>query len=318
MDFARVLVTGGAGLIGNRLVRRLSDNKVKTAIIDNLYVKMPMPEVSEYVVPYIADIRDKAAVERIFSEFRPQAIVHLAAIHHIPTCEREPYLAMDVNVMGTELMLEMAARHEAKAFVLASSAAVYDWVDQALVEDETPLRATDVYSTAKLANEYQLKCWSGRTGIKSVIARIFNVIGHDDPNGHLIPDILAQIGLEDGRVAKPWVSLGNTHTLRDYTHANDTASGLFAILDRWQVGDTIEAYNISRGSEHSVAEIVQLIGQYFGCEIEIRRDPARVRRVDRQHLLGDTEKTTQKLEWKAQYGIAEALKDILGKLVKRD
>lgn len=315
MPFKRVLVTGGAGFVGYRLVRELSARGIVSAPLDNLLVGMPLPASSETSYPFRADIRDVAEIDRIFGEFKPDIVVHLAAVHHIPTCEKNPHLAMDVNVMGTQTLLDASAKHGVSNFLLASSAAVYDWADGALVEDETPLRATDVYSTGKLCNEYQLRTWAGRTGGSGAIARIFNVIGHDDPNGHLIPDILAQLNISNGKIGTPRVHLGNTAPKRDYTHADDTARGLLAIVERhrWEPG--VQAYNVSFGQEHSVGDLVALIGRRFGSDIEIVRDESRVRRVDRLHLWGDQTKVRGLLEWQGRIPIEDAMRDILARLV---
>jgi nucleoside-diphosphate-sugar epimerase len=315
MRFERVLVTGGAGFIGNRLVRELSQRKVATAVVDNLLVKMPMPTASQFVRPYEADIRNQSAIEQILSEFKPEAIVHLAAIHHIPTCERYPSSAISVNILGTQILLDAAEKYGVKNFVLASSAAVYDWWDSALIEDETPLKATDVYSTSKLTNEHQLATWVSRTRGRGAIGRIFNVIGHDDPNGHLIPDILSQLEIEDGKVRVPRVQLGNTLTKRDYTHADDTARGILSSLDHLEWGRPVEAFNISYGEEHSAADLVEAIGRELGCDLEILHDETRVRHVDRLHLLGDQKKAYHILGWKARHAIDEALHDILTHLI---
>jgi UDP-glucose 4-epimerase len=315
MRFERVLVTGGAGFVGRRLVREFVERSVETAVVDNLFVATHMPSGAPILRTYETDIRDRAAIDRVCREFRPDVIIHLAAIHHIPTCERNPHLAMDINVVGTQTLLDAAAKHRVGHFVLASSAAVYDWSDSALIEDETPLKATDVYSTGKLANEHQVADWAAGTGGKVAIARIFNLIGHDDPNSHLVPEVLAQLTIENGCVKTPRVRLGNTLPKRDYTHADDGARGVLAILDHMENGRQVEAYNIARGEERSVVEIVEMIGRHFQCEIEIVFDQARVRPVDRLHLLGDPNKSHDLLHWRARYGLEESLRDILTQLV---
>lgn len=311
-SFDNVLITGGAGFIGNRLVRDLEAQGVHVGVLDNLFVGMPMPRASEFVSAFNADIRDAAAVEDVFARFRPQVIVHLAAIHHIPTCERQPHLAMDVNILGTQTLLDACEQHGVRDFVLASSAAVYDWWETALIEDETPLRATDVYSVGKLANEGQLRVWASRgSERRGAIARIFNVIGHDDPNGHLIPDILGQLDLAGDVPQNTVVRLGNLAPRRDYTHGDDTAAGLQAMLANLAACETVQAFNLSRGQEHSVVDLVDGIGRHFGVQLSIESDPERVRRVDRPHLLGDSAKSRAVLGWGAEISIDEALSKIL-------
>ncbi len=182
----RILVTGGAGFIGHRAVTWLAQNSdsVKLAILDNLSVGLPMPSAQTELSTYHADIRDTDELQRAFKDFAPDTIIHLAAVHHIPTCETRRSYALDVNVVGTENVLEAATLANVKRFTLASSGAVYDWNAGALVENESPLKPADNYSIAKYANETQVRLWADRTQNCARIARIFNTIGHDDPNGH--------------------------------------------------------------------------------------------------------------------------------------
>lgn len=303
---ARVLVTGGAGFIGHRLCANLAGEGRHVHIVDNLSVGMPMPSAGGLVSTAKLDICDEAGFDAQVQAFRPDSIVHLAAIHHIPTCEQKRAYSLTVNVVGTENVLAAAERHGVKRVVLASSGAVYDWADGALLEDSTPLRGLDNYALAKLTNESQLAFWSERTGCSARVARIFNTIGHDDPNAHLIPDVLNQIppGTKHTRIA-----LGNTEPRRDYIHANDTARGVQALLDdprdvRWDV------FNVATGVEISVARLVQEIGAAMGATIEIGEDAARKRRVDRPSQVASTAKIERLLRWKPRMQLATALKDL--------
>jgi nucleoside-diphosphate-sugar epimerase len=217
----RFLVTGGADFIGYRVVDTLLtiDASAEVAVLDNLSVGMPMPIRRARLATYEGDIRDRERVERVIVEFHPDTIIHLAAVHHIPTCERQRAYSLDVNLVGTETVLEAAEAKGVGRFVLASSGAIYDWRDGALDETDTPLRPSDNYSLAKRTNEFQLAFWSDRTGGFARIARIFNTIGHDDPNAHLVPDIIAQIPPGQKSVE---ISLGNLSPRRDYIHADDS------------------------------------------------------------------------------------------------
>src|SRR5262245_35287580 len=216
--FQSVLVTGGAGFIGTRVVARLRRRHIRTIVVDNGYVGLPLPAPENDLIPLKIDIRDRAALASVLSEHRPGSIVHLAAVHHIPTCEREPHLALDVNVLGTQSLLDAAAEVVVKNIVFASSGAVYKWENGPLDETRTRTDATDVYSISKLTNEYQLACWAGRVGARAHIARVFNTIGEGDPNGHLIPDILAQLSRQNDVVR-----LGNITPKRDYIDDDDVA-----------------------------------------------------------------------------------------------
>lgn len=303
---ATVLVTGAAGFIGSRVTPLLTGLGCKVVAVDDLSVGMPLPPASASLVPIVADIRDRDGLAAIFAAHRPDAVMHLAAVHHIPTCEAKPALAFDVNVMGTQSVLDAAAAAGTRDVLLASSGAVYDWRDGPLGEDDTPLKARDVYSITKLSNEYQVAGWAERTGSRTRAARLFNTIGTHDPNGHLIPDILAQIG-SDGRDAIVW--LGNTAPRRDYIFVDDIASGLVTLLGGMEA--PFEAFNLCSGVDLSVAELVGVIGDLLSVRVTIETDPSRVRKVDRLQQLGDPAKMAARFGWRAAWDARAALAQIM-------
>jgi nucleoside-diphosphate-sugar epimerase len=314
MDMAppqRILVTGGAGFIGHRVIRWLSANhsSAKLAILDNLSVGMPMPAATANLQTYASDIRDADELQKIFKEFAPDTVIHLAAVHHIPTCETRRSYALDVNVVGTENVLEAASLNKVQRFTLASSGAVYDWNAGALREDESALKPADNYSVAKYANETQVRLWADRTDSSVRIARIFNTIGHDDPNAHLIPDIISQI-TPGAAVAS--IGLGNLTPRRDYIHADDTSRAI-AMMTVAASGRGTEVFNVSTGADVSVAELVVLLGEVMGTDISVTEDKSRIRRIDRPSQLGSTEKIRKHIGFAPEKNLRIALGDILQK-----
>ena len=303
----RYLITGGAGFIGRRVVDNILDLGAQVLIVDNLSVGLPMPALRPGLLTHTLDIRDADKIEQVFASFSPNVVVHLAAIHHIPTCEQQRALSLDVNVVGTETMLEAAARANVARFVLASSGAVYDWNDGPLNEAATPLRAADNYSVAKHSNEMQTRLWAERTRAQAVIARIFNTIGPGDPNGHLIPDIIAQIP-EDA--ARADIALGNLSPRRDYIHVEDTARAISELATApFETG--FEVFNVATGEDVSVAELVKMLAGVMGVPIAVHEDSSRKRRIDRPSQLGDIRKIKRALGFEPRRNLREALADIV-------
>jgi len=309
--FQSVAVTGAAGFIGSRVLPRLLAKGVHVIAIDNGYVGLPLPTPTSDLTVLDLDIRDRAGVIEALKAHTPQAILHLAAVHHIPTCEREPHLAFDVNVLGTQSLLDAAAIAGVANIVFASSGAVYEWDSGALNEASTPTGATDVYSISKLANEYQIKGWAARTGARAHIGRLFNTIGSRDPNGHLIPDILEQIGTG---LAAATIRLGNTAPKRDYIYVDDTADAFVALLAGLTEGEPVDFFNICTGRELSVGELVAQIGELMGVNVSIESDPSRVRKIDRLQQLGDPGKIESRRGWKANWLARDALRQIITEL----
>ena len=302
----RVLVTGGAGMIGRRVAVQLVSAGDVVQVVDDLSSGLPMPGSVEGIV---ADIRDGDRLAGVFREFRPHAVVHLAALHHIPTCEKERVRCLDVNVSGTENVLSAAEQSGVERVVLASSGAVYGWAEGALGEDVSAIDAADNYGLTKLCNERQLRFWCERTGGSGRVARIFNTIAHDDPNAHLIPDVLAQ--LQGGGDGITTVRLGNLAPRRDYVHADDVATGLRALLDDHRQDVAFDVFNLCSGVEHSVEAMVGLVARIMDCRIRVETSAERRRRVDRPSQLGDPGKASAILGWRVTLDLAAALRRLI-------
>jgi len=266
-----------------------------------------MPEGGDALVTVQGDVRHADALDALLARVRPEVIVHLAAIHHIPTVETYRANALDVNVVGTERVLEAAERHGVPRVVLATSGAVYDTIDGPLSEDTSPLVAHDNYALSKLTNERQVAFWAHRTGGHALLARLFNTIGPGDPNGHLVPDITGQV---PAGAASAVVRLGNTSPERDYIFVEDVAAA-FARLATVEVVQPVEAINVCTGVEYSVLDVVAAVGAALGCELSVEVDPARVRRVDRPHQLGDPTRARSRLGWSASTLFGDAVARIV-------
>jgi len=304
-----ILVTGGAGFIGSRLVKKLSENGYQVVVIDNLTSNLPFVQLPN-VVNYNFDVRDYASIDEIVGECKPYCIVHLAAIHHVPTCEIERNYALEVNVIGTENLLLAMEKHQVSKLVFASTGAVYSPDFPVLNEDETPVDPFDNYSLSKFTNEKQIRFFQHRTNADVCIARLFNTIGANDPNAHLIPDILRQIDTEDSQVT---VKLGNIKSRRDYIHVEDTAN-LLMLMAISAPKKGLKTYNVCTGVEYSVEEIVQKIGILMNKPIAIEIDPDKIRKYDRISQIGNNQKVLNEFNTQLFFTIEDALKDILAKM----
>ncbi|HHG85300.1 MAG TPA: SDR family oxidoreductase, partial [Bacteroidetes bacterium] len=109
-DIKKILVTGGAGFIGSAVIAELQRHGVEVGVVDNLsfgnrkFIDIPDSHFFQQ------DILDKAALEATFQEFKPDWVIHLAAVHFIPWCNQHPYKAADINIRGTMHVLDAAQK----------------------------------------------------------------------------------------------------------------------------------------------------------------------------------------------------------------
>ena len=300
----RVLITGGAGFIGSTLGAHLVARGYEVHVLDDLsFGRRELAPVIDDRFHKI-DIRDRAAVERAMRTVAPQWVLHLAAIHFIPYCNANPVEAADINISGTINVLDACgSTATVEQVFVASTAAVYPIADGAMAEDH-PTGPMDIYGITKLATEKLASEFHLRTRIPTVVGRFFNAFGPNETNPHLIPEIQKQV-----RAGERVLRLGNLDPKRDFIHTSDMARAMEALLTCGAKG--CETFNIGRGIEYSVREIVAAFERELGEPLTIEVDPARVRKVERMHLLADVSKLKRTTGWEPEWGIDEGVRTLL-------
>lgn len=300
----KVLITGGAGFIGSALISYLQKLGHEVSVIDNLsfgnrdYIKLADKDF------YTLDILDYEKVEQAVCKINPDWIIHLAAIHFIPYCNQNPFESANINVRGTLNLLRAAKKLSGlKKVFFASTAAVYPISNQPLSEN-TILNPLDIYGLSKLAGEHLLNEFYLETQIPAVICRFFNAFGPNETNPHLIPEIQRQVN-SGSRL----IQLGNLEPKRDFIHTLDMARAVYMLLEKFDCG--IDIFNLGSGQEYSVVDVVRAFERQLGESISIQVDPARVRKVERMHLLADISKLQAFINWKPEINLDDGIKTLI-------
>lgn len=296
-----VLVTGGAGFIGSALCARLLAADRQVVAYDNLSRGR-----RELLPPAVAliegDIRDGARLRAAIADARPDALVHLAAMHFIPDCIARPQETMEVNVEGTRRVLDSCRQASIRSVVFASSGAVYEPSDEPCVEEHTALRPLEVYGESKLAAEDLARAFQQDTGTPTSVLRFFNAIGRNETNPHVIPHIFESLQSSDV------IRLGNMAPRRDYIDTRDLADAMLAVLD---AAHGFSIFNLGTGAACSVSEIVDLIGSILGRPITVVSEPARMRATERMLLVADIGRIHRATGWTPRISLKESLKDLV-------
>ncbi|NOZ49805.1 MAG: NAD-dependent epimerase/dehydratase family protein [Chloroflexi bacterium] len=304
-SYQRVLITGGAGFIGSHVVQRMLATAAEVAVVDNLSFgqKDWPPSTHERLHFITADIRDTSTLAQHFQAFRPDAVIHLAAIHFIPYCNQHPTEAADVNIMGTQQVLRCCELVQPRAVFIASTAAVYPIRDEANSE-EMSTGPTDIYGISKLTDEWLAELFHRRTGLRTIIGRFFNAYGPNETNPHVIPEIVRQL-----LAGQRQLVLGDIRPQRDFIHVTDLVRAVELLLQAPEPDFGI--FNIGTGVEYSVAEILRICEQILGETIQVIPDPARFRKVERMHLRADSHKLQQLTAWQPQVDMRSGLQELL-------
>ena len=263
----RVLVTGGAGFIGSALCRYLiAESDSRLLNVDKLtYAASPealatLGGNARYSF-HQADICDADAIGRLFAEFRPDAVMHLAAESHVDRSIDGPAAFIETNVLGSYVLLEAARRHwqglgtaerDAFRFLQVSTDEVYGSLGpEGAFTEQSPYAPSSPYSASKAAADHLAMAWSRTYGLPVILTNCSNNYGPYQFPEKLIP--LAVIRALGGEAIPVY---GRGLNRRDWLHVEDHVQGLWRAL---QVGRPGERYNFGGGAEHSNIEVVTLI-----------------------------------------------------------
>ncbi|HYP54384.1 MAG TPA: GDP-mannose 4,6-dehydratase [Pyrinomonadaceae bacterium] len=276
-DRRSILVTGGAGFIGSHLVERLlAEGRWRITVVDD-FNDFYAPETKRAnVAPHLkrehyklveADIRDAAALERVFREDDFECVVHLAARAGVRPSLAEPLLYAETNINGTLNLLEQSRARGVRQFVFGSSSSVYGINAKVPFSEEDPIRQpVSPYAATKAAGELLCHTYAHLYGLRCVALRFFTVYG-----ARQRPDLaihkFARL-IDDGR---PIPVFGDGTTRRDYTYVEDIIAGVRAAIDFGE--SRYEVFNLGESRTVELRELIELLEKELGKRAVVERRP---------------------------------------------
>jgi len=301
-----VLVTGGAGFIGPRLIGRLVERGNLVRVFDDLSSGRLL-NISELMktgaVNFIkGDIRDVTAIEVAASGC--DLIYHLAAQSLVPFSTERPELDMEINIEGTLNVLRAGKKAQSKV-VFSSSSTVYGKVSKTPTPENEPLVPSSFYGLSKLAAENYCRIYSELFGVPTVALRLFNIYGPGTNKGVMI-DLYRKL-LRDPRRLEV---LGTGFQLKDYLYIDDVVEALLIAPEKAECKG--EAYNIGLGESHTVFELAGIMLEILGLSgVDVKARGGIAWLGDVEYTSPDVGKAERELGWKAKMGIREGVQKTL-------
>lgn len=323
---ATILVSGGAGYIGSHTCVELLAAGHDVVVFDNFSNSKPdaLDKIRQISGKdfrfYEADMRDRAAMEKIFAENKIDAVIHFAGLKAVGESVHIPLAYYETNLGGTFVLCDVMAKAGCKKMVFSSSATVYGMHNPVPFNEEMPTSATNPYGYTKVMIE-QILCdlWVADNTWGIALLRYFNPIGAhssgligEDPNGipnNLLPYV-AQVAA--GKL-KELSLYGNDYDtpdgtgVRDYIHVVDLAQGHVAALKHVLANSDIEAVNLGTGCGSSVLDIVHAFEKASGRPIPYKIMPRRG--GDIATCYADTGKAKAMYGWESKKNIDDMCAD---------
>lgn len=326
MQKLQVLVTGGAGYIGSHTCVELLNKDYEVIIVDNLsnskiesINRIKIISGKEFVF-YNADIQDKEAMMRIFSNHHIDSVIHFAGLKIVKESVEKPIKYYRNNINGTLNLCEVMNEFNVKKLVFSSSANVYGNIEIVPIKESFPLGPTNPYGRTKLMIEDILKdLYISDDSWNITMLRYFNPIGAhesgligEDPNG--IPsNIMPYITQVAAGIREKLSVFGNdyeTHDgtgIRDYIHVVDLAKGHLCALKKLDSNMGINTYNLGTGRGYSVLDLVKTFEE-INC-IKIPYEIVDRRTGDIAVSYADPSLAKAELGWKAEKDIVDMCRD---------
>ena len=281
-----ILVTGGAGYIGSHTVIELIKSGYSVVIVDNLsnskYEAVKRVEkIVNQEIPFVeADICDKDALRKIFTDYKIDAVINFAGYKAVGESVQKPIEYYHNNIGGLIALVEVMREFNCKNLVFSSSATVYGDPASVPIREDFPLSTTNPYGSTKLFIEYILKdLYKSDNEWNIAILRYFNPVGAhesgtigEDPNG--IPNNLCPYitKVAIGKLPRLNVFGGDYPTkdgtgVRDFIHVVDLAVGHVLSVNKLLTKSGLFIVNLGTGTGYSVLEMVNAFSKAFGKEI---------------------------------------------------
>lgn len=310
----RVLVTGGAGYIGSHTCKMLVGLGHEVLVYDNL--STGHREFVKWGALVEADICDEAALTKTFAEFKPEAVIHFAALATLPGSVAEPLKCYHDNVAGVIALLNAMQAHGCKHLVFSSSCSVYGPPgEDGFLSEAIAYGPSTPYAASKMMAERILFDVEAKTGLKSVMLRYFNAAGADpdgevgelhEPETHALPLAIASaLGKGTFRIFGTDYPTPDGTAIRDYIHVTDLADAHVRALTYLAQGGVTCALNVGTGSGVSVRELLQAVERVSGRKVDAQEAPRR--EGDPVQLVANSQRAQSVLGWKPNYSDIETI-----------
>ena len=282
-----LFITGHSGFVGSHLVEQLSKDY---QIIGIGKTKLKNKKIRQI----------NLEINKVTSKTIPKntsTVIHLAALTDVQFCQKNPKKCFEINVRGTENLLEICRKRNLK-FVFLSTSHVFGFPKKTPIDEIHSRHPSSIYAASKLCGEVLCESFSKSYGLDTSIIRLFSIYGPNSPSHLVTSKIISQIILKNG------LKLGNLSPRRDFLYIDDAIKAISLVLKKTK---GFESYNVGSGQGTSIRQLVRKLKKISGKNIKIEQEKSALRKNDIPQIVANSNKL-KKLGWMPKTNLEDGLR----------
>lgn len=291
----KYLITGGSGFIGSAIANKLGKDCV---VIDNL--STGNKKNLDYQNTLLqGDILDEKFIDQVFTKYKPERVIHLAAQVNVTKSIIDPLKDADINIKGTLNILRACVKYKCQKIVFASSVAVYGDTDQFPIKETHAVKPINPYGVSKLTTELYGNYFYKQFGLNFVALRYANVYGpkqNSSGEGGVIAIFVNKLSKKE-----PLTIFGDGEQTRDFIYVDDIRDATIEAVNNNKIG----VYNVSTNQEHSINALYKILQKMGYPATKLIRSAKRPGDIDRSIL--NNNKIKKDFNWSPKYNLEKGL-----------
>ena len=310
----KILITGVTGFVGSHLAEYCLSLDQQVEVIGTCRWRSRRENIEHFedaINLYECDLRDASSVKTLLADIQPERIFHLAAQSYVPSSWNSPGETITTNVIGQLNIFEaMRETNSTASIQIAGSSEEYGLVhpEEAPITEENPLRPLSPYAVSKVAQDMLAYQYFQSYGLKVVRTRAFNHTGPRRGDVFVTSNFSKQIAEIEAGQRPPVIHVGDLNPKRDFTDVRDIVRAYWLSLEHCSLG---EVYNVASGKAYRIKEVLKILLDNSGQDIEVVEAPERLRPSDVPLLLGDNSRFCKATGWVPEIPFEQTAKDLL-------
>ena len=310
----KILITGVTGFVGSHLAEYCLSLDQQVEVIGTCRWRSRRENIEhleDAINLYECDLRDASSVKTLLADIQPERIFHLAAQSYVPSSWNSPGETITTNVIGQLNIFEaMRETNSTASIQIAGSSEEYGLVhpEEAPITEKNPLRPLSPYAVSKVAQDMLAYQYFQSYGLKVVRTRAFNHTGPRRGDVFVTSNFAKQIAEIEAGQRPPVIHVGDLNPKRDFTDVRDIVRAYWLSLEHCSLG---EVYNVASGKAYRIKEVLKILLDNSGQDIEVVEAPERLRPSDGPLLLGDNSRFCKATGWVPEIPFEQTAKDLL-------